>query len=228
MAAVIGVLACRKIDDYVESVTRAGGEPRLLDSSMEVSRAIEGISGLMLTGGEDVDPALYGEPPHAALGVVDADRDRFEMAMVEQALASGLPMLGICRGLQVVNVACGGTLIQDIPSEVPAALNHRVPEPRNVIAHDIWVTRGTKLSAILQERVGQDDACPVNSRHHQAVKRLANGFDVSATAPDGIIEAIERRGDVFCLAVQWHPENFWRTGEFRALFEAFLSARGTR
>lgn len=224
MAAVIGISACRKFDDYVESVTRAGGEPRRLDSSMEVARAIEGLAGLMLAGGEDVNPDLYGEPPHPALGAVDADRDRFELALIEQALASGLPMLGICRGLQVLNVACGGTLIQDIPSEVPTALNHRVPEPRNVVAHDIWVTRGTTLSAILQERLNQDDACPVNSRHHQAIKRLANGFEVAATAPDGIIEAIERRGDVFCLAVQWHPENFWRTGEFRALFEAFLSA----
>jgi putative glutamine amidotransferase len=186
--------------------------------------ALEGLDGLILTGGDDVDPALYGETPGPELGATDIARDRFELALIHRALAGDVPILAICRGMQVLNVACGGTLVQDIPSQMPTAVNHRVAEPRNALAHEIWVSPGTRLSIMLKDRLDSHDACSVNSRHHQAVKRVAEGFDVSATAPDGVVEAMERRGSEFCIGVQWHPENFWRTGEFRAIFEAFLAA----
>ena len=134
-------------------------------------------------------------------------------------------MLAICRGVQVLNVAAGGSLVQDIEAEVPGALVHRVETTPSTIAHEVWVASGSKLAALLADRI-EEDALLVNSRHHQAVKKLAPGFIASATAPDGVIEAIERPDLPFCVGVQWHPENFWRTGEFRALFEGLLKMAG--
>lgn len=185
---------------------------------------IDTIAGLVLTGGADVDPARYGEARHPSVRNLSPERDEFEIRLIHRAVEADMPILAICRGIQVLNVAFGGTLIQDIPSQVPGALDHYVEEPRYALAHDVWISRGSQLSAIMRERLDPDEACPVNSRHHQAVGRVAEGFEVSATAPDGVIEAIERPRSRFCIGVQWHPENFWRTGEFRPLFEAFLAA----
>jgi putative glutamine amidotransferase len=154
----------------------------------------------------------------------DARRDAFELELARLALTHDTPMLAVCRGLQVINVAAGGTLIQDIASEVTEALGHQVDAPLFAIAHEAWVTRGSALSSIMQEQLAGSEVLHVNSRHHQAVKQTAFGFDVCATAPDGIVEAIERPNSRFCIAVQWHPENFWRTGEFRSLFEEFVNA----
>lgn len=135
-----------------------------------------------------------------------------------------MPVLGVCRGLQVMNVAAGGSLIQDIPSEVNHPLGHQIDAPLYAMAHEVWITRGSALANAMQEELSEGEVLQVNSRHHQAIKQMAPGFEVSATAPDGVIEAIERPDSRFCLAVQWHPENFWRTGEFRALFEEFVKA----
>jgi putative glutamine amidotransferase len=124
-------------------------------------------------------------------------------------------------------VAYGGTLVQDIPSQVPGALPHKLEVPPHQafeLAHEIWLDKDTLLSRLMRERLSDTDACEVNSRHHQAVRQLAPGLIVSATAPDGVIEAIEDPAAAFCLGVQWHPENFWRTGEFRPLFEGLLEA----
>ena len=123
--------------------------------------------------------------------------------------------------------AAGGTLVQDIPSQVKGALNHslRVPQHQPYdLAHEVWVDKDSLLAKLLGDRLIGADTCEVNSRHHQAVKTVAAGYRVSATAPDGVIEAIEDPAARFCLGVQWHPENFWRTGEFRALYEGFLEA----
>jgi len=117
--------------------------------------------------------------------------------------------------------------VQDILSQVPGAVPHALKIPPNepyTLAHEVWLEKGSLLSNLMGERLAGGDSCEVNSRHHQAVKDVARGFTVSATAPDGIIEAIEDAGAEFCLGVQWHPENFWRTGEFRPLFEGFLTA----
>jgi putative glutamine amidotransferase len=229
--AVIGISATSKIEDYRQSVLHVGGDVRILEPSMSVAEALAGVDGLLLTGGEDVSPALYGEPPHAKLGEVNAERDAFEIALVGESRGRNLPIFAICRGIQLLNVAFGGTLVQDVPSEVTGALNHcwSVPQHESyALAHEVWLESDSLLTRLMRERLNDTDSCEVNSRHHQAVKRVAAGFVVSATAPDGIIEAIEDPAASFCLGVQWHPENFWRTGEFRPLFEGFLEAAGRR
>jgi putative glutamine amidotransferase len=224
---VIAITACRKLEDYRQAVLHVGGDLRIIDSSMTAAEALAGADGLLLTGGEDVEPALYGAPPHPRLGEVNTGRDAFEIAVAGGARARDLPIFAICRGIQLLNVGFGGTLIQDIPSEIPGALDHQWSVPQHepyALAHEVWIEADSLLSRVMRERLNDADSCEVNSRHHQAVQRVARGFVVSATAPDGIIEAIEDPAARFCLGVQWHPENFWRTGEFRPLFESFLEA----
>ncbi len=225
MTPIIGITACRKITDYVESIRRAGGEPRVLEIGADPpQRALAGVTGLVLTGGADVDPALYEQSRHASFEPAEEGRDRFETAVTTFALEHDYPLLAVCRGTQVLNVAFGGTLIQDIPSQVPGALNHCIESSPLAIAHEVWISDTSRLWELMHESLSEADACHVNSRHHQAVARVAQGFSVTATAPDGVIEAIERPDARFCVAVQWHPENFWRTGEFRPLFEGFIEA----
>jgi gamma-glutamyl-gamma-aminobutyrate hydrolase PuuD len=224
---LIGVTNCRKLEDYRQSVLHVGGEVRVLDPSADLTAALEGLGGLLLTGGGDVAAAKYGELPHPTLEEAEPGRDEFELALVALARAQRLPILAICRGAQVLNVAYGGTLVQDIPSQVPGALPHQLEVPPHQafeLAHEIWLDKDTLLSRLMRERLSDTDACEVNSRHHQAVRQLGPGLIVSATAPDGVIEAIEDPAAGFCLGVQWHPENFWRTGEFRPLFEGLLEA----
>ncbi len=224
---LIAIAACRKLEDYKQSILHVGGEVRIVDPSMTVDAALEGIDGLLLTGGGDVTPARYGEAPHATVVDAEPGRDEFEIALIAAARTKDLPMFAICRGIQVLNVACGGTLVQDIPSLVHGALTHNLESPPHQsyeFAHEVWLDKDTLLTSLMRERLSDTDACDVNSRHHQAVKNVAPGFKVSATAPDGVIEAIEDPEARFCLGVQWHPENFFRTGEFRPLFEGFLEA----
>jgi putative glutamine amidotransferase len=228
---VIGIVSCRKLEDYRQAMLHAGAEVRILEHSAEVSDPLKDLDGLLLTGGDDVAPARYGEPAHPAVVQIDAARDDFELALVRDARTRDLPILAICRGIQVMNVACGGTLVQDIPTQVPGALNHSLavpPHQSSSLAHEIWIDRDTLLSKLMRERLSDVDACDVNSRHHQAPKDVAGGFRVSATAPDGVIEAVEDPSAYFCLGVQWHPENFWRTGEFRPIFEGVVEAARTR
>lgn len=227
--AVIAIAQNRRMSDYLESVRRAGGEPLEVAAGGESPEHILArIDGVMLTGGGDVDPMLYGEAPHATFQAAEADRDQFEIALTRAAIAANIPFFAICRGMQLANVAMGGTLIQDIPSEVPGALEHSVPEPRAHVAHEVWVAKGSRLSALLADHMEDGETCHVNSRHHQSVATAAPGFEVTATSPDGVIEAMEKTGTAFCIGVQWHPENFWRTGEFRSLFEGFIQAANAR
>jgi putative glutamine amidotransferase len=256
MKPVIGITRCSKVDDYVESVKLAGGEPVVLEPTDDPARALDRIDALLLSGGLDVDPALYGEAPHATTEV-DAERDRFEIPLSREAVARDLPVFAICRGVQVLNVAAGGSLVQDIPTSVATALAHSIDVPKDHIAHPVRVTPGTRLASSLgcgvgaRERsdraagadgsatarasdgVGEsegrspsdlNETCAVNSRHHQAVGRVAPSFVVSAVSEDGVVEAIERPASKFCVGVQWHPENFWRTGEFAQLFSDFVAA----
>ena len=225
MSPIIGVASCRHLSDYLESVRRAGGEPRVVELAKDApADAAASIHGLLLTGGSDIDPARYGEVGRASTAGVEPERDSFEIALVHAASDAKLPILGICRGMQVLNVALGGTLIQDISTELPGSLEHSVPAPHHALAHEVWITKGSLLWKLMQEKLAEGDACQVNSRHHQAVKKVACSFEVTATAPDGVIEAIECGTGGFCLGVQWHPENFWRTGEFRSVFEGFIEA----
>jgi putative glutamine amidotransferase len=224
--APIAVSRNRRMTDYLESIRRAGGDPVEFGAGDEQASAIVArAGGVLLIGGEDVDPTMYGEAPHETYEAAEPGRDPFEMALARAAVEADVPLLAICRGMQVLNVAMGGTLIQDIPSEVAGALTHSITEPRFAIAHEVWVTKDSRLWTIMSEQL-DGESLHVNSRHHQGVRQTAQGFQVSATAPDGVIEAIERPASTFCLAVQWHPENFWRTGEFRPLFEHFVRAAG--
>jgi len=223
---IIGLTTCSRLTDYETSIARAGATVRPLDLRMaDAESVVNGLDALILTGGGDVDPRFYGEQPHLTFTAAEPGRDQFELALARAAIDRGLPLLAICRGVQVLNVAAGGSLVQDIATEVPGALVHQADKTPSTIAHEVWVAAGSKLAALMADRL-EGDALMVNSRHHQAVKKLAPGFVASATAPDGVIEAIERPDLPFCVGVQWHPENFWRTGEFRALFEGLVQVAG--
>jgi putative glutamine amidotransferase len=224
---VIAISNCRKLEDYRQSILHAGGEVRVVDASIRVAEALAGADGLLLTGGGDVESSRYGEAPHPATEDVDPARDEFEIGLIAEARRRDLPIFGICRGAQVLNIEAGGTLVQDIPSEISGALNHSLDVPQHQpydLAHEVWIEKDSLLAQLMAERLLGSDTCEVNSRHHQAVKAVAPGFRVAATAPDGVIEAIEDPSLRFCLGVEWHPENFWRTGEFRPLFEGFVEA----
>jgi putative glutamine amidotransferase len=224
----IGVTRCSRLDDYLASVEQAGGRPRVLEVSDSPRKVIADLDGLVLTGGGDVDPVLYGESRHPSVDDAEPGRDEFEIDLARRAMATNLPLLAICRGAQVLNVAAGGTLVQDIPSMVGSDLAHSVTEPKDAIAHAVTVAPGSHLERALSGSVDSSHACRVNSRHHQSIGRLGSGLTSTATAPDGVVEAIEHQASGFCLGVQWHPENFWRTGEFNPLFAAFVGAARLR
>ena len=224
----IGVTRCSKLEDYVASVEQTGARARVLEVTQSPRKVLEEIEGLLLTGGGDVDPVFYGEERHPLTDDAEPGRDEFEIDLARRAIAADLPTLAICRGAQVLNVAAGGTLVQDIPSAVESDVVHAVTEPKNLECHDITIEAGSVLAQALGPRVNASCRCRVNSRHHQSVGRPGTGFAVSATAPDGVVEAIEAATNRFCVGVQWHPENFWRTGEFRSLFEQFVRAARER
>jgi len=222
---LIAIAWCSKLPDYEASVRRAGGEVRVVDpSGPRPADIIGSVDGLVLTGGGDVQPSLYGATAHPTIELAEAGRDEYEIELVRLATEADLPVLAICRGLQVLNVARGGTLVQDIPDQVGTAVIHRVPRPRDSPAHEISISRGSLLERVLNESTHRTDTRGVNSRHHQAVKAIGADLIVTATAPDGVVEAAEDPSRRFLIGVQWHPENFWRTGEFQTLFDAFVRA----
>lgn len=225
---VIGVTRCSRLDDYIASVERSGARARVLEVSESPRSLLQAIDGVLLTGGGDVDPAFYGEDRHETVDDAEPGRDEFELDLARRAMEQDFPLLAICRGAQVLNVAAGGTLVQDIPSAVTTDLLHSLTEPKDCLAHDIQVVSDSRLHAVLGDAVNASCACRVNSRHHQSVGRLGRELVASATAPDGVIEAIEAPDATFCVGVQWHPENFWRTGEFKPLFDAFVEAARER
>ena len=212
--------------DYLASVELAGGVPVEIDADdgEDVATLPERVHGVVLTGGGDVDPALYGRSPHVTTCVVPAARDRFELAVARLCLSSGLPLLAICRGLQVMNVACGGTLVQDIPSELPDALVHQDSITPTTCPHPIDIESGSVLAHCLGLIGPAPAPVPVNSRHHQSVDAPGHGLRITARAPDGVVEALEAAEHPFAIGVQWHPENFVGSGEFRGLFTAHVAA----
>jgi putative glutamine amidotransferase len=212
-------------DDYVQAVLASGGLPVLLPAVIsEDSRAAyaQHLHGLLIPGSPaDIDPACYGEEPHARLGPVNPLRTDFELQLVSLALRRELPVFGICGGAQVLNVALGGSLYQDIPSQVSKAYKHSGFSER---AHTVDIVAGTRLAAILGIQEMR-----VNSLHHQAVKVPGQGMVVSASARDGVIEAVEISSRPFVVGVQWHPERLFVADEAaQRLFSAFVQAAATR
>ena len=206
--------------NYCGAVARAGGLPVPLPHEPELAEAyLETIDALVVTGGAfDVDPGLFGDGSRHATVVTKDRRTAFELAVTRGAIGRDMPVLGICGGQQLLNVVLGGTLIQHIPDEVPDALAHEQPNPRNEPGHQVTVTAGTLL-----HRITGTTTMSVNSAHHQAVRAAGKGVVIDAVAPDGVIEGIELPGRRFCLGVQWHPEVAIDPGDAR-IFDAFIAA----
>jgi putative glutamine amidotransferase len=209
---------------YTDAILAAGLVPLVVPPMSEAGALaiLDAVDGLVLTGGEDVDPAHFGAPRHPATGPANDLRDRIELALAKEAAARKLPTLAICRGVQVLNIALGGTLVQDIPSEVDSKIEHDARSARSSRVHDVSVDAGSRLAGI----VGSD-RITTNSFHHQSVDRLAGGLTTVATSPDGVVEAVEcsDRG-WWAVGVQWHPEELTATAEDwdRKLFAAFAEA----
>ncbi len=214
-------LACNLA--YLEAVERAGGVPVVLPNTTDhdlLPRILGTLDGLLITGGADVSPAYYGQAPHPALGEVDTCRDAMEIPLIRAAIHEDVPILAICRGMQVLNVAMGGTLYQHLPEQRPSAINHVQPGARSAFSHTVEVAEDTLLGEI----VGSGEL-HVNSLHHQAVHQTAEEFTVTALSPDGIVEGLERQQSRFLVAVQFHPEETSVHDErTRRLFTAFLEA----
>jgi len=211
--------------EYVEALCRAGAVPFVIAPGLPeeaLPEVLESLDGLLLSGGPDVDPAHFGEDPLPAMGRIDPGRDGVELPLARLALGAGLPILGICRGAQVLNIAAGGDIYQDLPSQLPGCLGHvQQPTPMTYPTHGLEVRDDSLLCAITMTT-----GFRVNSWHHQAVRKPAPGFAVTATAPDGVAEAIEKPGAPFVLGVQFHPESMAKGGSREAglLFEAFVRA----
>lgn len=217
---------------FVACVRRAGGLPVLMPpGEPHLDAWFEGLDGLMIASGVDVDPGMYGGEAHPTIGPVDRERDQDEIDLVHQAIEAEVPLLAICRGLQVLNVALGGSLIADVPTQVDQALAHRVPVPPTPYTvgeafgptpHEIVVDPGSRLAAVVQEH-----RFAVQSWHHQAVETLGDGLAAVAHAADGVVEALEMPEHPWLVAVQWHPEiDAAERPVQQRLFDGFVAAAG--
>jgi putative glutamine amidotransferase len=211
---------------YTRAVSQAGGLPVLVPLGLNdetLREIISHLDGILFTGGGDVAPGQYGSPDHPLVHSIDLDRDRVEISLFHEATSRELPLLGICRGLQLINVACGGTLYEDILDQKPGALQHQWGglQPRHYHAHSVEVADGSCLHKVLDA-----PTISVNSLHHQGINRLGQGLISSAYSPDGLIEGIELSGYPYGLAVQWHPEWLPDQAEMRQLFRSLVEATG--
>lgn len=207
-----------------KAIIQAGGLPIVIPCDLDphTLRAIyERVDGILLPGGGDISPEFYGATPHEKTALVIRERDLAEIQIVKWAIADDLPIFGICRGHQVFNVAMGGTLYQDIPSQIQTEFAHDIENgmSRSTLLHDVHIVPNSKLAQILKT-----DRISVNSLHHQSVMKPADGVQVTAYAPDGVIEASELPNKHFALTVQWHPEDLQHITQMRDLFKAFVDA----
>ena len=213
---------------YITAIEKAGGEPVVLpyvSAGEQAAEALAGVDALLLTGGEDVDPMFYGEEVNGARKI-NLPRDISEIFFCARALKAGMPVMGICRGSQLLNVVLGGTLVQDIPSEVPSALQHRQKGNGSVATQTALVEPGSGLSKVL----GGVSEIRINSLHHQSVETPAPTIRISARTSDGVVEAFEGVDGVKVAAVQFHPEKFISEGDlfFLPLFTEFIKAASTK
>lgn len=209
---------------YCQAIWAAGGTPLMipgLGDPEAVADIFPLLDGLLLTGGLDVHPRRYGQEIHPGCDRIDESRDATELALLSHLQRSDLPLLGICRGIQMINVGFGGTLIQDIPMQRPGSFDHQASIPvASLTSHEIQIAPGSQLATILDT-----DSIPVNSLHHQAVDTVAPGFVATAWSEDATIEAIEARGHRFAIGVQCHPEHLYRNDQrWLRLFSAFVEA----
>ena len=236
MAPIIGI-TCKRIsdmDNYIKAIENHGGKPRLFaslakpiaDHRKAISEYLAEIDALLLPGGGDIDPTHFFQERHPAVEGVSRSRDALEIWLCQDALNVNMPVLGVCRGIQIMSVAMRGSLHQDIPSQFTDPLTHKIIVNADDTWHNITIQEGSLLNEITGNRVVE-----VNSRHHQAVKVIGDGFTVTAQSEDGIIEAIEDRSKKFMLGVQYHPERMfkdqgsWELKEHAAsLFKAFIEA----
>ncbi|HHX94923.1 MAG TPA: gamma-glutamyl-gamma-aminobutyrate hydrolase family protein [Clostridia bacterium] len=211
---------------YIHAVERCGGLPLLLPDVVSTDNVLGHcavIDGLVLAGGVDVDPKFFGEQP-TGTGEITPERDSYEITLVREFLTKDKPVLAICRGLQVLNICAGGDIYQDVNSQIERVIKHMQQAPKWYPTHNVSLKRGSKLQKIMGKF-----STYVNSFHHQAPRRIAPGFEATAWAEDGIIEAIESTNHSFVLGVQWHPEQmFFQSSDQQALLRAFIRAAAER
>lgn len=234
MSPIIGVTPSMREEQTLavhrantDVLIQAGGTPVILpytNRSDVLSRLADGMDGLLLTGGGDIDPTLFGEEPLPGLREIIPERDHMEIALSRRLLEEDKPILALCRGCQILNIAAGGDMYQDLSRQCSDILQHEQRSPRSHPSHTVTVEKGSLLYRLTEKRQYK-----VNSFHHQAVRRLAPGFEATAVTRDGVIEAFESRHHTFVLGVQWHPEHMAETDAVtRGLFEAFVQACGQR
>jgi len=209
---------------YVESVLAAGGVPVLLPNKLqeaELPALRERLDGILLSGGGDIEPGRFKGTPSPTIGDISEERDELEFGLVRMSVATDWPLLGICRGMQVIDVALGGTLYTDLPTQYDSTIEHNTPDEkgRDYCSHEVTIKPGTVLAEILKST-----RLAVNSFHHQGIKQVPPGLRVNATAGDGLVEGVEMVGKRFFIGVQWHPECLPQQAEAKALFTAFIRA----
>jgi putative glutamine amidotransferase len=208
---------------YVTAIHEAGGIPVILPVGLEArypNKMIGMLDGLLLPGGGDIDPNTYGDYPNEKLGRVDPRKDRTEIDLFTLAFNQNMPILGICRGVQLLNIALDGTLYQDIAGQIRMSMNHYPEYPASEMCHKVDIEKGTRLYKILGESI-----IWVNSSHHQAIKLHGKGLVVNAKSPDGVTEGLEQPSKKWVIGVQWHPELYWRNDRLMTkLFKEFVEA----
>lgn len=206
-------------EPYVDEIIKHGGIPLCFATFDE--KLVEKIDGLLLTGGFDIDPKYFGEQPHPMLGLVTEKRDEDEMQLVKSCLEKNIPILGICRGIQMINVYFGGNLYQHIDAQFKTTIQHQQKGERSKATHMVVVEKDSKLFSILEK-----ESFSVNSLHHQGIRFVGKGLKPVAKAEDGLIEAVELEEYPFCIAVQWHPEELAKVGDIPSLklFRAFIES----
>jgi putative glutamine amidotransferase len=210
-------------DEYSRAIHSCGGAPILIPVAQNrdsLGAILDRTDGLLLSGGPDINPKFYREEPILGLGEIDEALDRMELEATKMAFDRGIPIFAVCRGIQVLNVALGGTLYQDIGSQVQESINHTQKADKSINTHSIKIERKTVLYNLFRRK-----EIWVNGKHHQAIKDVAPSLNISAKANDGIIEAVEYPGKKFVLGVQWHPEGTWEVDPHsKRLFRAFVQA----